>query len=206
MNQDSTNENVKRYYESQYISPNKLARLLEMHEQHLQCENADDRKKPSINAFFKKYSSIAASILVAFIIGAHMVTYLDTPETTLMDRITQEILLNHQKQFDVEFSSITIDELRADMHKLDFNLITSRVIDEEKFQIIGARYCSIQGNIAAQIKLQDNSGNTFTLYQTALSRKLKTLKDTTQLANGLVVKTWNEQGIFLGLAGASSKK
>ena len=134
MKQDSTNANVKRYYESQKISPEKLAHLLEMHEQHEAGEKQnishEQKKSPTINNFLRKHFAIAASIFVAFIIGTQMFSFLDSDDATLIDRVTKEILLNHQKQFAVEFSNESIPGLRTEMQKLDFSLILSDFIDK----------------------------------------------------------------------------
>jgi len=203
MKNDPTTQQIKHYYERKNLSPKKLQELMDISQQQ-------DRKKTSLASksdrwLFKNNMSIAASIFFAFIIGTQMFFYLPTDNEALAERITKEILLNHQKQFNIEFQGNNINELRTHMQKLDFNLIQSNRITELGLEIIGTRYCSIQGEIAAQIKLKDNVGNIYTLYETALKENLKKLTDEEKTVNGLAVSTWSEHGVFFGLVGSKTR-
>jgi len=203
MKNEPATQQIKHYYEQKKLSPSKLQQLMDISQQQ-------DEKETSLNSkdnrwFFKNKLSIAASIFFAFIIGTQMFFYLPTENNeALAERITKEIILNHQKQFNIEFQGDNINELRTHMQKLDFNLIQSSRITELGLKIIGTRYCSIQGEIAAQIKLKDNEGNSYTLYETALKENLEKLTEIEKTVNGLAVTTWSEHGVFFGLVGSKT--
>jgi len=118
-----------------------------------------------------------------------------------MNRIVaQEIALNHNKQLPIEFNAQTIAQLDKQMAQLDFALHDSKHSSLDNLTIIGARYCSIQGNLAAQIRLQDNSGNDYTLFQTPLTQSLNNQSELTSDVNNVFINRWQEDGVFFGLA------
>ena len=69
---------------------------------------------------------------------------------------------------------------------------------------MGARYCSIQGKLAAQLRLQDKaSQKIYTLYQVSGNaydlpspHEVRTID-----LDGIRVKIWQEKGVWLALAG-----
>ncbi len=203
MKNDSTTKQIKHYYERKNLSPSKLQQLMETSQQEEEQKTRLATK--NVHWFFKNNIAIAASIFFAFVIASQMFFYLPTDDDTLAERITKEILLNHQKQFSIEFQGNNINELRTHMKKLDFNLIQSDRITELGLKIIGTRYCSIQGEIAAQIKLKDNKENIYTLYETALKENLKKLTEAEITVSGLAITTWSEHGVFFGLVGSKTR-
>jgi len=84
------------------------------------------------------------------------------------------------------------------MSKLDFSLIHSKKSDIQNLQLLGARYCSIQGELAA---LEDKIGRTYTLYQSPVTDDLLGLKAGERVQDGLRLKLWREAGLFFGLVG-----
>ncbi len=114
-----------------------------------------------------------------------------------------EIVKNHVKNLNVEYELKDYKEINEYMTKLDFNGIQPGNI-KDNYNLVGSRYCSIPGNIAALIKLTDTDGNRYTLYQTALTEELKKLGDDSTYSKGYKIKYWNEDGIFVSLAGPGS--
>jgi len=86
------------------------------------------------------------------------------------------------------------------MKKLDFTPVASSRIEKNGLRFLGARYCSIQGQLAAQIKLIDNNGQIQTLYQTQMNSKLESLPEKMYVVNGVRITQWQENGLFFGLA------
>lgn len=201
------NDHLVTYYERKQLSPRTLASL------KANIEEKDDERTrrnrfrlplpPLRRFFFSPGVLVFASVL--FFIGyiAWMVTYSPGRGGAPFDlsrAIAREIAMNHQKQFDVEFIAKTIPQLGQQMGKLEFSLIIPSRLSEA-FNIIGARYCSIQGAIAAQIQLTDTAGHYYTLYQTRLEAPLTGIQDEAFEFEGLRLKLWHENRVFLGIAG-----
>ena len=67
--------------------------------------------------------------------------------------------------------------------------------------MIGGRYCSIHGNLAAQVKIRArDSGRLLTLYATGLTPELANISRQETGHDDVRIKTWNEGGVFFGLA------
>lgn len=75
----------------------------------------------------------------------------------------REVALNHEKALSSDIESSSIIELNQQMTKLDFSMILPEKISSE-YTLKGARYCSINFHIAAQLKIEDPSGSISTLY------------------------------------------
>jgi len=67
--------------------------------------------------------------------------------------------------------------------------------------LIGGRYCSIQGGLAAQLKVRSKaSGKVATLYVTTLTDKLQRIKGQRVVQDNVDIHLWQQQGRFFGLA------
>jgi hypothetical protein len=124
----------------------------------------------------------------------------DIVSFNLSKSIAREVAMNHRKQLNVEFIAKTIPDLGNQMDKLDFSLMRPGSL-QKTYTIVGARYCSIQGRIAAQIRLSDLDGQVYTLYQTRLQDLFLDVQDVSIEFEGLHLAFWHENGVFLGLAG-----
>ncbi|MCG8417779.1 MAG: hypothetical protein MJE77_07530 [Proteobacteria bacterium] len=111
--------------------------------------------------------------------------------------IAEEIAMNHRKRLDVEFRTPVYPELAGAMDKLDFEPQPSR---SDHYNLIGGRYCSIQGSIAAQLKLADNNGRFHTLYQTRWKPAYSGLPERRIATGDVEVQFWREADILFGLA------
>ncbi len=193
MNNDVIDKNVKRYYKKQKLSSDVLARMSAM-------TDAQSQKKQSI--WQKgKYFAIAASFALVVLTGAQLTHFLQTSGGDLIARVAQEVALNHNKQLASEFISDNYSKLAVTMDKLDFTITPPELLKDSGYKLLGARYCSIQGNIAAQIKLIDSKGESTTLYVTQLNEKLAALQNQSQLYEGLLISNWYEGDLFYSLAG-----
>ena len=130
--------------------------------------------------------AIAAIVLVAVSLAMSM------PELTT--RIGEEIAANHRRDLDPEFRSDNLDVLAQHMNHLDFDLRTAASIAQRNLHIVGARYCSVQGRVAAQLRLADGG----TLY---VVRAFGRVREGTQPHDDIQVELWREGDLLIGLAG-----
>lgn len=74
-------------------------------------------------------------------------------------------------------------------------------------ELLGGRYCSIQGGIAAQLRPRDAQGHIQTLYQTRYdAARLGPVPDLAKgespvrlMARGVVVRIWRDGGVLFAL-------
>ena len=103
-----------------------------------------------------------------------------------------------------EIVSSSFVEVASKLNKLDFQLIRPERLKELGLELIGGRYCSIQGHIAAQLHLKDiKTGSRFTLYQVPHSKDWpeESLNNFNAAIDGVEVSMWVEKGLLLALAG-----
>lgn len=191
MKKQSLKQHSNDYYQSQQLNQKKLDRLIEL------SDSIVSEKSNKVN-----WHTIAAALIVtvAIIFTAQQFK----TSNNVSQLVPQEIALNHSKQLALEFKANSYQSLNSMMHKLDFKLLPSTNTHLKGLNIVGGRYCSIQGNLAAQIRLTDQNGKLYTLYQTpltsALTAALNTEKTDTYLADSIEISQWQENTLFFGLA------
>ena len=100
-------------------------------------------------------------------------------------------------------ASNSLDEIGAYLDKLSFPIIAPSALSKPNWQFLGGRYCSINGKLAAQLKIKNTEDNRiYTLYQAATEggERPMQLARTTQTIDGIGVSIWREKGLLLGLA------
>ena len=204
----SLNDALKTHYESKSLSSDQLDKLIAMQ------TAADDSFIARLKTKFKastlgRYTTDFKSYRYAFytttclLLMTLVVSFSLLNRGPLSDRIMQEIAYNHQQEMPTEISSNSLIKIGDYLNKLTFPLIDSDAMTTQKWQILGGRYCSINGKLAAQLKVKNlEDSKTYTLYQAALGTDIsKVLASTKEQAiEGVSVSIWQEKGLLLGLA------
>ncbi len=145
-----------------------------------------------------------AFYVTAFLLfGCLLTVYSLLDREPLSQRIMSEIVYNHNQDMPIEISSSSLTEISDYLSKLSFSIVLPNALSEPNWQLLGGRYCSINGKLAAQLKvknLKDNSISTF--YQAAVDKDFHksnkaSMSDT---IDGVGVSIWREHGLLLGLA------
>ena len=193
---------LRQYYEEKEPSVAKLAYLVAMADMasDLRPKN-EDTQKNTVSASGDGDRRIWITLGLSFALAAMLALFFLQPMADVTQRVAKEIVLNHNKRLSVEFPSENYADLGELMSKLDFSLVRSKKIYAQDFRVLGGRYCSIQGDLAAQIRLQDEAGRIYTLYQAALTDDLLKLEVGDLQQDGLKLKLWREAGLFFGLVG-----
>lgn len=192
MNAKNLNDHVNDHYSRQALPEEAIDRLL---------AHGPSKKNSGLAGSLTsrwRFLSMAAMLVIAILAVPFALNH--TTESTWALRAAQEVALNHKKQLGVEFSGSDYGSLRAQMSKLDFVLAAPTRLQNTGLRLVGARYCSIQGHLAAQIKLQDDQGREYTLYQTHLPSPAPTLSKDDYRINSVRIQEWQEAGIFFALA------
>ncbi|WP_028021603.1 hypothetical protein [Enterovibrio calviensis] len=116
--------------------------------------------------------------------------------------ISAEIAYNHNSQMQMEVLSNSFADIDTYLNRLDFALITPTRLPVEKWNLLGARYCSIDGKIAAQLQVQDlDTQQIYTFYQAKLPQGVDAdLNEVVMDIDGVSVALWEENGLLMGLA------
>ncbi|MCL1140516.1 hypothetical protein [Shewanella pneumatophori] len=134
----------------------------------------------------------------------------DGVTSNMARKIAEEVATNHIKMKPLEIQAAQLSSLRNYFTELDFTLVNSRQINSTS-QMLGGRYCSIQGLTAAQIRFNDNN-RLVTLYEvqydSARYGKLPNI-DNGDLPIQLVVRgvdiaIWVERGLLMATASSES--
>jgi len=129
-------------------------------------------------------------------------------DTTLAGRIGSEVAKNHIKLKPLEIQTASIQAIREYFTELDFSPIESSLLQASGKTLLGARYCSIQGVTAAQLRLKDTkTGQVQSLYQTIYKPEVFTglpeleegKQPITVYDKGLEVDIWVEKGLLFAL-------
>ena len=92
--------------------------------------------------------------------------------------------------------------------KLDFVPVSSKQVSQSGFELIGGRYCSLQGITAAQLRVRiPDSSDVQTLYQTEYRRDvfnhMPIMEEGEEpleiFVKGIKVKIWVEKGLLFAL-------
>ncbi len=116
-------------------------------------------------------------------------------------QVVKEVAYNHNKQMAMEIHSDSMTEIGDYLSQLDFVPIESAQLPSTQWQLLGGRYCSINGKLAVQLKIQNQKDKQiYTFYQAILPDKLRSAKPVTEYADGVKVELWREKGLLMGLA------
>ena len=144
-------------------------------------------------------SSVASIFLVVVVLLA-LPIWVSQP---LIQKISEEMTFNHLKSYEPEYFGEHISEVTANMSKLNFAAVWPEKLNPDLWSILGGRYCSVQGQVALQVKVKNrDTGEVSSLYQSALPKSLKfkdQQKEAVYLSGGYQVDLWREQGNLMGL-------
>ncbi|MCR9143748.1 MAG: hypothetical protein NXI24_15985 [bacterium] len=185
--QDAWSRRVRNYYQDQALPTARVRAMLA------------DAPARGLNAggVWRTLATAAAGLVLGLGI---VFGYGEFQQHRLHARIAQEIAGNHVKRMPAEFDSDDWQELAARLERLEFNLVDARDQLPANFALLGARYCTLQGRLAAQLQLRHASRGDQTLYVAPAGEELlKIPADAIVRSVSLPVKASGE----FGAAGAS---
>lgn len=176
---------IKAHYERERLTDDRVDAILE-------------RAKPGRASERIWYLRVAA--LAAVLVAGFVFTHVQITEADLTTRVLAEIAMNHNKRLAVEVAAVDYDALQTAMDRLDFPIQPPAELRAD-YELLGARYCSIHGNLAAQVKLRArDTGRLLTLYATGLTPELANISRQETVHDGVRIKMWSEGDVFFGLA------
>ncbi|MBT3604216.1 MAG: hypothetical protein HOE48_13560 [Candidatus Latescibacteria bacterium] len=177
-------KHIKQHYQSKALSQSKVDAIL----------TEGNEKRPTRS--WRSFSPLVAAALL--IIGFVFFNNYQA-QNLLNQRVITEIAMNHSKQLDAEITTSDYDDLQTKLNRVDFPIYSETI--PENHQLLGGRYCSIQGELAAQLKLKHKkTGDVKTLYVTRLTPTLKNVKNQTITQNSITTQLWKTSDCLFALA------
>ena len=163
----------------------------------LDSNHSASRRKPW-------YTAVATIMAVCISVAS----YIAYQQNSMSEKIAYEVSKNHLKLKPLEVHSEQLSVLSDYLSLLDFKLVNTSILSGADWELLGARYCSIQGNTAAQLRFKNKqTGTVETLYQAPYNADqfsdLPSLENNkhpiTEFSKGMGVTIWIEKGVLFAL-------
>jgi len=183
---DKLDKTIQSYYLSQSLPDERISALLAM-------------GKTDKNIWLPKlYLPLAAAAVLIICMVAGIQVF---KQPTTADRIFAEITTNHLKHLPIEAAATQFQVLQKKLDRLDFAITPTQMAKLGNLSLVGGRYCSIQGQLAAQLKFRSpSSKNDWTLYITNMNESLRDVAPAISSHNHVRIQLWEDDGRFFGLA------
>lgn len=178
-------QRVRDYYAKMSLPQERL--------QHLLNTEQVEKKKSYFQGVFAVAACVAVLALTVWV-GSSSLSHEPT------QRAVREVAMNHTTRLEPEFQGETLAKLDNSMQQLPFSLTLPDSIDAE-YELVGSRYCSLAGELAAHVKLKHaQTGKAMSLFVTSNGDALKDVRTQQTTLEGIDVELWREGGLFFALA------
>ncbi len=161
--------------------------------------------------FFNSKLLPATVFIIAITAVFTLLQWQTTSNKNIPELIAKEVVKNHLKLKPMEVKADTINSIKGYFSKLEFMPVDSRIVNQQDMQLLGGRYCSLQGITAAQFRMKHGQ-HTETLYQTqylpevfgAIPQLDKGEEPLAVFAKGIKVVIWVEKDLLLAITETSN--
>jgi len=193
---------VENHLNQYQLNDDQMLRLMTM-----QGENSSPEETPYTsrwNIRNLQFTSVAAALIVAVVL-AWPTLYSPRNTSEIPHAISMEVAKNHIKLKPLEVTSPTLTPIRRYFTELDFSPVKSQLYERRGNSLLGARYCSISGVSAAQLRYKDKRGQFQTLYEVGYDPEIYgPLPDINKgempliiVARGVKTTIWVEQDLLM---------
>lgn len=184
-------DQIRDYYAAQTPSPKTMDRV-----RRTMRSGAPAGLRPRSALFAAAAAVVIASLTLVWTAARHTTR---SPQQ-LAASLARQAASGHNEKQELEFLVNDCSELRQKMKSLDFTPVEPSMMREMNMRIVGARYTTIGGEMAAQIVYLDQKGVPCTLYEVRPVDQLAGVAPGEQLVDGLHVALWREKGLVMILA------
>ena len=193
---------VENHLNQYQLNDDQMLRLMTM-----QGENSSPEETPYTsrwNIRNLQFTSVAAALIVAVVLAWPTLHSLRNA-SEIPRAIAMEVAKNHIKLKPLEVTSPTLTPIRRYFTELDFSPVKSQLYERRGNSLLGARYCSISGVSAAQLRYKDKRGQFQTLYEVGYDPEIYgPLPDINKgempliiVARGVKTTIWVEQDLLM---------
>ncbi|MDD1795082.1 hypothetical protein L4D06_23845 [Enterovibrio makurazakiensis] len=189
-NRDALKSQLAKHYNEKSLTAAQISALKELE------EKSSDKETLPRSYVWGTGMAMAAMLMLAVSVWTFWYKGYD------YNAISAEIAYNHNSQMQMEILSNSFVDIDSYLNRLDFALITPKQLPVDKWTLLGARYCSIDGKIAAQFQVEDlDTKRIYTFYQAKLPQGVDAnLNNVVIDIDGVSVALWEENGLLMGLA------
>lgn len=116
------------------------------------------------------------------------------------DALAHEIASSHVMNLAPDIEADSFEEARQQLEKLDFAAVRPTADVMPEFELMGARYTRVGGEMGAQFQIEDAAGRACSLFQVRDDEAFRNIRDATYEVDGVRVQVWREAGLLMGLA------
>ncbi len=198
-------QGLQQHFEQQQLDDSQLQQLLSLQSSSAQAEQAATAQPGDSSLHhpsrWSQYRLVAASLLLCLLMSGLFIH--QSAPTRLYQSIADEVANNHLKLKPLEISSSDISTVSTYFDQLNFIPRASRNRALAGL-LLGGRYCSIDGEPAAQLRYKRDDGMLRSLYQVPTESDYRDLPDILQgqmplrlYSQGFTVDLWREQGLLM---------
>lgn len=170
----------------------------------LEAISGSPQTKPVIMIWASRMAAILVIAVMATVFGVDQ--FNDYKKQNIIRLIVAEVVKNHSNLKPLEVTSDKLVSVSSYFDGLSFSPYSSKfesVASVLNTSLIGGRYCSIQGNTAAQLRMQSSEGVFSTLFQTNETNLFSDIPAMTdqntikEFKDGFEVQIWREKGLLM---------
>jgi hypothetical protein len=156
----------------------------------------------------RQYTQVAGYTAMAMVVAVFVYGGLFFyKKSTITDTLLQEIAANHTSNLDPEIQSTNYDDLSQKMSKVHFHIKPEDEPIDHFYQLRGARYGTIGGELVAQVTLKNKiRPQQHTLYAAPLNENLQIIDNDYYQKNGVGIKVWKSNNMFYAIAHTVSSR
>lgn len=208
-------QRVREHYDSLSMPKDKIDQLLKQTSLHAESDDASHIDHDQNNALgskrvsflarmaqanWKQRSGLTAGFACVLLLMVSLWAHNSGSESEQMLRTVREVAMNHTTRLEPEYRGETLAMLDNSMQQLPFALTLPESINNA-YELIGSRYCSLGGVLAAHVRLKDTgTGKPMSLFVTSNSDELEEIRSQQTTIEGVDVEFWREGGLFYALA------
>jgi hypothetical protein len=171
-------QELRDYYSSQSLSADRVEQILA----------AAKIVRPPV---WRQPAWMAAAAALVLLLAA-VAFFVQQAPPGITPRVAAEVARNHNKLLEPEVRAVDFAAIQKALPRLDFSIAPTRPDLLAGLSVRGGRYCSVQGQLAAQIALRDSEGKRCTLYVLPLTDTLARVRPGVMTAGGAKIQLWHD--------------
>lgn len=191
----SLDDSIKQYYQKHSLDQHKIQKIKNANDNNITLEHAYLAHKHYQQPRWVNRICITLIVLASLF----SFTIFELQMRNQSHVLANEISFNHHNAYSNEFKSLGFNELKDEFKETHFPLQVPTHI-QNKFNLLGARYCSLSNKLAVHLQLANKeTGQTHSLFITSLSYALKNIQKHKKIAKLHQSKYWSKQDLFYAM-------
>lgn len=209
----SVKDAAKQFFNEQSLSDEGLQKILALSQtENRHVDSTTQHSSNKTTKWWVRYGLAASLLVISFWFGLKGINQYQ--QAHRIELIVAEVVKNHSNLKPLEVNSSNFLQVVNYFDQLAFlPSITQLTLVNDQLgqQLLGGRYCSIQGFTAAQLRMENKIGQFSTLFQTEDAEEFSMIPDLHLESNPVVrfnkgyqVSLWREKGLLMVLVEPAS--